>query len=248
MASGVELDEMNAIRSILCLLVFISQAMERKTDPNDANKVFLLFGTTRAGKSTFINKLAGFNAVVAGDPNSAMSTTIMPQPIRIRRPDFFADQKIIFIDVQGLSDTRNDDDKSTMASIADFVESTLLANGLTRLDGVLLFQSLQPLPKLGDMLSQLQGTFGDQIASSTFVLATKPDIFGDDERSQQALRTKLQAVDDFCRAKSIPWMKWGSYNGRYRDEQNKFVNVECSDEEMSGNVMILSDALSTLQP
>lgn len=223
--------------SLVCGLL---QCMD--TPRPKGKKVFLLFGPTRAGKSTFINKLYGGEAVGVGDLNGSQSTTMYCREVPIQRPDFFNDQRVSIIDVQGIDDTRLTQDEEIIDNIREFLMNVLMTNGVAKLDGIILFNSLRTNANVGRMIAYLEEMFTPEVTKSIFVLATKADQM----RSNPAMvQTKIQAIQLMCESKSVPWRIWNNYDGTQRGP-NGLKNIELSEDELNRNIVDLHHALADL--
>lgn len=235
--------KMNSTIFLLSVLIcVISGCMEARADTcRAAKRVYLLFGPTRAGKSTFINKLYGSDIVVVGNPNESQSTTTLCRDITVQRVDLLDDELVTFIDVQGIYDTRLEDDEHVVSNICDFLVDILISNGIFQLDGIIIFNSLRDNNHVGYLLTLLGKKFGSAISKSCLVLATKGDNMPENRRN-----LKLDTLDVFCRAHDIKWIPWNNYASRI-DEKKKIQLVELDPVQMSENLERLNDALRGLQ-
>lgn len=211
---------------------------------NTGKKVFLLFGPTRAGKSTFINKLYGSEVVAVGDPNGANSTTMYCREVVIKRPDFFNDQRVSIIDVQGLGDTGLTQDEEIVDSIREFLMNVLINNGVAQLDGIIMFNSLRTNCNVGRMIAYLQEMFSHEVTQSIFVLATKADELRSNPTSAAS---KIQGIQLMCDDKGIPWKVWNNYDGIKRGPNGR-ENIELPDNVLDQNISDLYHSLADLKP
>lgn len=144
-----------------------------------ASKVYVLFGPSQAGKSSFINKLAG-KAVAEVGSGMGISQTTTCQEYKVERPD----GTFIFMDVPGISDNYLNalDDEIMLAireKIRGYMTAVLLETGTERksIDGIIIFEPLDyDYFQVYQTLSKAEILFGANMYDSSLLVFTKGDI------------------------------------------------------------------------
>jgi GTP-binding protein EngB required for normal cell division len=182
-----------------------------------ASKIYVLFGKSQAGKSSFINTLAGQKLAEMGC-GSGLSETRSCKDYLITSSPFFPDTNIRLLDVPGLNDNRhNTPDEELLDMIREKVFLMMQANVLesgearTTIDGIIIFENLEDsATHLVRTLDMAKFLFGDNLKASSMVLFSKYDI---------ALITGR--VGDVALAEKDTW---GCCNWQ-REPTNEMVNV-----------------------
>jgi hypothetical protein len=214
-----------------------------------SSKVFLLFGPTRYGKSTFINNIYGEEITPAGVITSDHSTTMICREILTNRPNLCNGQNLYFIDVMGIKDTNwGKTDEEIVEVIRDFVLNFAMQIRITHLDGVIVFQSLQESQsEVGHAMILLKTLFGDDINRSVQVLMTKEDVMKMHPSLEQLLPSRIELVQNYCSTENISLMKWANYNGiSFANGQRSLIPLPPN--MLNQQIVDLSASLQMLQP
>ncbi|TNV82963.1 hypothetical protein FGO68_gene1107 [Halteria grandinella] len=167
----------------------------------DQSLQWVLIGNTRAGKSTFTNKMTETESAVVGK-GFGQSTTSTSKAYAAVLP---SGSKVTMIDTQGLNDTRG----TSNSDIERGISKAVIRGGTKgTIDAVLLFQSCQ-VDSFGykDLVRKAKEIFGPSIQSSLVVLFTKhiqnPDFAeeGMADCKKQGLRSFLWESIDISKSK-----------------------------------------------
>ncbi len=188
-------------------------------------KLFLLVGPTRSGKSTFINTVLGQVEAVEGQNRSARSTTReikvhnkINSTVQERLDELFPGQgitKINFIDTIGFRDTSV---KYTDKEIQEMIKSELLGDTpCDQIDAIFIMDNaLDTYIALRDTYLKIKEFFGEVVQESVYVLITH-GAEGQTEKYELALQERIEDCNDL----GLPYMIWESKDV---SEEQKLMN------------------------
>lgn len=152
-----------------------------------ASKIFVLFGPTQAGKSSFINTIAGNNGLAPAGSGNGLSQTSLCHEYLITNSPIFPNQHIRILDVPGLNDNlHNTSDEQLLERIRSSIFGMMKVNILEAnaenpnidfIDGVFLFEDMgEDLSALARTFHMAQVLFGNSLKSSAMVIYNKMDL------------------------------------------------------------------------
>lgn len=176
--------------------------------------IILLFGPSRAGKSSFINTLARRTLAPIGSASNE-STTISVTPYNISVRTQNNNNNLLLIDIPGINDSKL---RMSNAEINARVEEKILS--LTTQDSlscILVFESLASQPShLRSTLCALEGLLGANYKQSVVVVLTKEDCIMDEEELEGAKKT----AEGICKGFGMPYTYWTNNHHQFTvDEQ-----------------------------
>jgi len=171
---------------------------------SDIQRIYIVFGPTQAGKSSFINVLAKQEVAVPGF-GSGVSMTKCCTAYIVDIPELGG--RVLLIDVPGLDDTNL---ILTNSKIRDCITASLLEYTSSRssIDGIICFESVaSDSIKVTRTMNELSKFLGTPAWTSVTFLLTKADKLDDSEIRVRSGELQERLENDFTGIK-IPWAYW----------------------------------------
>jgi predicted GTPase len=156
------------------IILFISFLSNNYTYNSNANKIILILGPTRSGKSCFINTITGYNLAKVGD-DSGDSTTKDHEIYESFIDGFPRPEKFKLVDSMGLDDSDESGLAdpmilaSTLYSLREEMEKT---NNI--LKSIYVFESLtNDSNQIQKTIKKIKAVFGEEISKNIVVLLNK---------------------------------------------------------------------------
>jgi len=163
-----------------------------------------ILGLTGAGKSTFINTIAGREVATVGHDLQSCTSTVRPIPIPYPSHDD-PTRRVIFVDTPGFNDTWVDDTK-TLREIVDWLEQSCKQG--KKLGGIIYLHEISqtrigPAKENIDMFHKLcrPSTVKNVILTTTKWGDVPPDV---GQEREDELSSQYWSGSDICRFDNTP--------------------------------------------
>jgi len=176
----------------------------------------LLFGPSRAGKSSFINTLARKAlASVGGSSNESTTSTVTSYNVTIRAQNLI---DLLLIDVPGSNDSKL---RMSNAEIKARIEEKLLSLTIQdSLSCIFVFESLASEPtQLRSTLCALEGLLGSNYKQSVVVVLTKEDAVMDEEELEGSKKT----AEGICKGFGMQYIYWTNNHHQFTVDEQVFA-------------------------
>ncbi|KAF9526000.1 P-loop containing nucleoside triphosphate hydrolase protein [Crepidotus variabilis] len=180
--------------------------------PENTDLIILVIGTTGAGKSTFVNAVAGYEASQASDDLGSCTREVKAVPCHL-----FEGRRVVIVDTPGFNDT-NISDVDVFRLVATWLAKTY-AEGI-KLSGVLLFHRITDNRVNGaarKLLDIFQDTCGPDALRNALLVTTMWDEI---DQAQGSCREQ-ELAENF-------WSDMITRGARYK----RFLNTPQSAQEI----------------
>jgi predicted GTPase len=205
-----------ALSIIILITLLKSSCCNKKNLLN--NRLILLVGPTRAGKSCFINTITGKNLTIVGD-DSGESTTKVSTLYESKIDGFPEKLQFSIIDTMGLDDTEDTEFSDPIVIANTTLEiRNITKNKMIEVDAILVFESLtNDYNKLDNTLKKLKAAYGNDISEHIIVILNK------NPKPHTMRLEKLKKTIDNHKVKYIHWKSGCSFQNVgevYYDQMN----------------------------
>lgn len=169
-----------------------------ETEKSNPSKVYILYGKTRSAKTSFLKHLANDRSLLVGEYGTGVSTTKGVKPVVFTHSSLLNGIQICILDTIGYDDS---DECFSDQDILDLIETEILKySNLSQIDGILVTDSMMgDTITIKNSLKRLNTLFGDKVADSVVVLATKANEIDDSKK----MMTKLGQIEADAKSMNI---------------------------------------------